>query len=67
MLHHQITKLDYEKLDELPYGDLVQYHRDITSRVAHLEHLIAEAKALAVAIESRINKHKPEFVPPADP
>jgi len=57
MLHHKVTKLDLEKLDELSLTDLEQYLADIKTRITHLEHLSTEARELAVAIEKRISNH----------
>jgi hypothetical protein len=57
MLHHKVTKLDLERLDELSSNDLEQYLKDIQTRIAHLEHLVTEARELAVAIEKRISNH----------
>ena len=57
MLHHKVTKLDLERLDELSSNDLEKYLTDIQTRIAHLEHLVTEARELAVAIEKRISNH----------
>jgi len=57
MLHHKVTKLDLEKLDELSLTDLEQYLAEIQTRITHLEHLSTEARELAVAIEKRISNH----------
>jgi hypothetical protein len=58
MLHHKVTKLDLEKLDELSLTDLEQYLADIKTRITHLEHLSTEARELAAAIERRIRNHR---------
>jgi hypothetical protein len=57
MLHHKVTKLDLERLDEMSSNDLQLYLSDIQTRIAHLEHLVTEARELAVEIEKRISNH----------
>jgi hypothetical protein len=57
MLHHKVTKLDLERLDELSSSDLERYLTDIQTRITHLEHLVTEARELAAAIENRISNH----------
>jgi len=57
MLHHKVTKLDLERLDELSSNDLEQYLKDIQTRIRHLETLATEARELAAAIEKRISNH----------
>ena len=58
MLHHNITKLDIEKLADMSSNDLEQYLRDIVHRIDHLDAMKREAEELAQAVSERISDRR---------